>query len=405
MPTRNQSQFVEAAIRSALVQGNDELRLIVQDGASSDGTPDLLARLAGGAPAIEFRSEADAGPADALNRAFARALANPKTQLFGWLNSDDLFAAGALGRVQAHFSSHPDHVAVYGQARHVDINGGDLGLYPTGSPAQPLTDWAEGCPICQPTLWLRREALEAILPLDTTLKAAFDFDLWFKLFKLFPRRIDFIDEVLAYSRLHALGITLSQRRTVALEGLRVLHRHLGGAPGHWLLTYADELRRQLPDGEGMPLRQRLSLTLVEAAQWLSPNEAQAVAMRWRSDRAVALASRDCVVDVHPDGWMPAQATLRLRARQACRLVLRGRHEGGQAVPLALQAIGPEGQRQTLSVPGRGSFSWTLQVGAQPDTTQHWQLLCTPGFVPARTAAGSTDTRELGWLLDSVTTTG
>lgn len=402
MPTRNQATYLAEAVDSVFAQGLPGLRLWVQDGASDDGTQALLARLAERHAGLSWVSEPDEGPADALNRAFAQVLGDPAVACIGWLNSDDLYTPGALRRALDQLDAHPEQVAVYGQGRHIDAQGRPLDRYPTQGPDRPLATWADGCPICQPTMVLRREALEAILPLDATLKAAFDFDLWFKLFERFPGRIGFIDAEQACSRLHDQGITLSQRKRVMLEGLQVLQRHLGRAPGHWVQTYADELRRQLPDGDDPPLRIRLAHALVEAAQWLPREEITALSLAWRQDRAIALATRQLVIDVHPDGWMPAEATLRLRSTAPSSLLLRGRHDGPQAEALRLEAIGPDGGVQTLEVARRGPFTWRLETAARPGMTQHWRLRCTPGFVPAGEPAGSADSRELGWRLDAAT---
>lgn len=399
MPTLNQASFISAAIDSVFAGGVGISELIVADGGSVDETQARVAHLARvHGDRLRCQSARDAGSADAVNKAIALA----SSDVVGWLNSDDLYAPGAIDRALAHFAAHPDHVAVYGHGEHIDVEGRLLGRYPTRGPEWPLSGWADGCPICQPTMFLRREAVEAILPLDISLRAAFDYDLWFKLFTRFPGRIGFIDEVQAYSRLHDQGITLSQRRTVALEGLKVVHRYLGRAPGHWLLTYAEELRRQLPDGEDPPLRARLAGALSEAATWLGTHEVQRVARQWQADRAVLLASRHCVVDAYPDGWLPVSCAIRLRADRPSTLVLRGRHEGAQPAVLHLEAVSEDGQVQAIDVRRRGAFAWGLKVPALPGVTQHWQLRCSPGFVPARTAAGSTDTRELGWLLDSAT---
>ncbi len=40
-------------------------------------------------------------------------------------------------------------------------------------------------------------------------------------------------------------ISFRMRRNVALEGLRVLHRHLGRAPAHWALTHINEARNSV----------------------------------------------------------------------------------------------------------------------------------------------------------------
>ncbi len=179
MPTRNHVDFIAQAIASVVAQGIDGLELIVQDGASTDGTQALLAEMAEQHAGLHWLSEPDAGPAEAVNRAIARA----RAPVIGWLNSDDLYTPGAIARALDHLGRHPDHVMVYGEGEHIDASGRVIGRYPTRGPQTPLEAWADGCHICQPTAFFRREAFDALGGLDTTLRTAFDYDFWLRLLK------------------------------------------------------------------------------------------------------------------------------------------------------------------------------------------------------------------------------
>lgn len=401
MPTRNQARFLAAAVESILSQEATGLRLWVQDGASQDGTVAVLNQLSERYPTLAWASEPDGGPAQALNLAMAQVLKDPEVAVVGWLNSDDLLAPGALGRVLAHLSEHPDQVAVYGEGEHVDVDGRSLGRYPTGAPDQPLSNWADGCPICQPTVWLRREAVEALWPLDTSLRTAFDFEAWLRLWKRFPDRIGRLHQVQAFSRLHEEGITLSQRRRVALESMAVIRRHIGPAPSHWLLTCANELMATWPDGDPTPPLARLGALLAEARPFMEAVEATRLSQHWRAHRALALGRTDAWLDLEPDGWLLGQGELRLRPARSASLQITGRHSGPLREPLHLQALGPQGQSHRLSVPPAGVFNWRWPVEASPQATQHWRLQASPTFVPAQCEPGSQDRRALACQITSL----
>jgi glycosyltransferase involved in cell wall biosynthesis len=123
MPSFNQAEFLTAAVLSVLESAADDVELVVADGASTDGTQALLADLALRFPGrLRWQSAPDGGPAAAINDAVRRA----RAPLLGWLNSDDLYAPGAITRALAHFATHPDDVMAYGQATHVDIAGQHL---------------------------------------------------------------------------------------------------------------------------------------------------------------------------------------------------------------------------------------------------------------------------------------
>ena len=75
-----------------------------------------------------------------------------------YLNSDDVYLPGAVTHAVGALQAHPDAAAVYGEGYHVDEAGAILERYPTESfDADRLR---EICFICQPTVFLRREAVE-----------------------------------------------------------------------------------------------------------------------------------------------------------------------------------------------------------------------------------------------------
>jgi glycosyltransferase involved in cell wall biosynthesis len=178
MPTLNQAGFIAESVDSVMAQGVDGLELVVSDGGSTDGTLSELAGLAARYPGrLRWTSGPDAGPADAVNAAVARAAA----PIVGWLNSDDLYAPGAVRRALEHFAAHPDDVMVYGEADHVDEHGARIERYPSRGPETPMSEYADGCHVCQPSAFFRREAFDALGGLDTRLRAAFDYDFWLRL--------------------------------------------------------------------------------------------------------------------------------------------------------------------------------------------------------------------------------
>lgn len=237
MPSLNQARYIDAAIDSVLEQDYPDLELVIADGGSEDGTVALLkSRQAATNSRLRWFSRRDSGPAQAVNT----ALTQVRGTIVGWLNSDDLYAPGAVLRAVDALQANPTWLMVYGHGQHVDGNGQPLHDYPTLLPPAPVAQFSEGCFICQPTVFFQRSVSVLLGKLDESLKTAFDFDYWLRAFMAFPDRIGFVDALQAYSRLHEDCITLRMRRTVALEGMQVLARHLGSAPKEWLLTYVNE---------------------------------------------------------------------------------------------------------------------------------------------------------------------
>lgn len=240
MPTLNQFNFITTAIDSVLGQDYPNIELIVADGGSVDGTVDFLIFKQAEDQRLRWFSEPDTGPAEAINKALRLA----RGTVIGWLNSDDLYTFGAVTRATNVLMARPDCLMLYGHGEHIDEQGTVIDWYPTLPPETSIDEFADGCFICQPTVFFKRSMIILLGSLDESLKTAFDFDYWLRAFTKLPGRIGFVDAVQAYSRLHEDCITLRMRRTVALEGIQVLARHLSHAPTHWLLTYAEELRSQ-----------------------------------------------------------------------------------------------------------------------------------------------------------------
>jgi hypothetical protein len=400
MPTRNQASFIEEAVRSALDQPEVD-ELVVADGASSDGTQARLAVLAAAYPGrLNWVSEPDLGPADAVNRAVARAAGS----VVGWLNSDDLYAPGAAARALQAFSAHPEHVLVYGEAEHVDERGEHPARYPTLDPDTPLSAWADGCPVCQPTAFFRRDAFTALGGLDIGLRTAFDYEFWLRVWKTYPGRIGFVPDVQARSRLHLEGITLRMREQVALEGLQVVHRHIGPAPVHWLLTHAGEALARCPF-ESAPdaVRTHLIALARQAQGWLATGGVEQFQRHLSAHRGWQLARADFAADVHADGWAPPALALRIRqsaARPFRRLRLWGRNASPRRQPLDLSLIDQDGVLLWQGgVGGVGGFNLVLPLPAAHEAL-HLTLHSKSHFVPADGNPASTDRRALAFLLDA-----
>lgn len=280
MPSFNQARFIERALGSVLTQSWHNVEVIVQDGASTNGTQAILSRIGEQDTRLRWASAPDNGPAEAINQALKRA----RGTYIGWLNADDAYAPGAIERAVTTMQQHPEWMLCYGQGEHIDAHGNVIDLYPTlpdasdTAPKVPNKQaFQHGCFICQPTVFFKAVMPRLLGTLDTTLGASFDFDYWLRAFNAFPSRIGYVPHVQAYSRLHDDTITHRQRRRVALEGMQVLARHQGSAPGHWVLTYLEE-QRQASTSEQV-LKSELATLLAEIKPLMQPDEWHALEQR------------------------------------------------------------------------------------------------------------------------------
>ena len=103
----NQKQYLKACMDSILTQTGCELEYIVVDAGSTDGSRELIESYADRVIKV---FERDDGPADGLNKGFARATGD----VYGFINSDDYLLPGALKRVTEFFLAHPHNAFMTG---------------------------------------------------------------------------------------------------------------------------------------------------------------------------------------------------------------------------------------------------------------------------------------------------
>jgi glycosyltransferase involved in cell wall biosynthesis len=120
----NQEKYLPACIESILSQTGVELEYIVVDPGSTDGSRAIITSYG---DQIVKVFEPDEGPADGLNKGFAHATGD----IYGFINSDDYLAPGALGAVAAFFNRHGDQVFVTGQGSTENEHGSRTPIRPT----------------------------------------------------------------------------------------------------------------------------------------------------------------------------------------------------------------------------------------------------------------------------------
>jgi carbamoyltransferase len=170
-PTFNQGKFIERTIRSIMQQAYPALRYVVMDGGSSDGTCEILSRLAEQFD-IRWESRKDRGQADAINNGFAMV----EGEIMGWINSDDLLTARALLFVGSFFDQNPDVDVIYGHRLLINENDMEIGRWitpPYNPEALTFFDY-----VPQETLFWRRRIWEkAGGNLNVDFHFALDWDL------------------------------------------------------------------------------------------------------------------------------------------------------------------------------------------------------------------------------------
>lgn len=214
-PSFNQGRFIDATIRSVLAQDYPALEYLVIDGGSTDET---LAILRSYGDLLSWVSAPDHGQADAINRGWRRG----RGEILAWLNSDDLYAPGAVRAAVASLAQHPAAAGVYGDCGYIDADGQTIGAHRTAPFDYAKLLRTSYAYIPQPATFLRRAALEQVGYLDAQLTMVLDLDLWLRLGRVAP--LAYVPQRWASFREHATSKTLSQQLRAAPEILMIIRR-------------------------------------------------------------------------------------------------------------------------------------------------------------------------------------
>src|SRR6185436_17694269 len=214
----NRKDFIAGAIENVVEQQYPNFEHIVVDGASTDGTVDILRSY----PHVDLISEPDAGSVFALNKGLRKISGD----IFGWLNSDERYLPGVLGRVADYFDRNPHWDLIFGTNQFVDRYGRVLGqtrFREFDLHRQILGLNAISAPSA---MFMRRRALEGIGgQADETWRGAYDHEMWIRVGKKF--HVQAINECFSTFALHQDCGIMNDPQSSWLEVRRIRKQHGG----------------------------------------------------------------------------------------------------------------------------------------------------------------------------------
>jgi len=223
---RNGRETIRDAIASVRHQFYGDIEHIVVDGASTDGTAELLREMRDDITVLV--SEPDHGIYDALNKGIRLATG----EVIGFLNADDVYEDDwVLSRIAAAFNSRRVD-AVYGDLEYVSRDDLDrvVRYWRAGPFSYERLGWGWMPP--HPTFYARRSVYERLGGYDTSYRIAADYDCILRF--LGPGRVApaYIPSVLVRMRLggvsnRSLGLVLRKMR----EDYRALKKNRVGGVG------------------------------------------------------------------------------------------------------------------------------------------------------------------------------
>lgn len=217
-PTFNQGEFLEATIRSVLLQGYPNLEYMVIDGGSTDGSVDIIRRYAD--PITYWISEEDRGQSHAINKGLVRS----KGTILGWLNSDDIYMPGTIFRAVEMFSQHDEIDVVYGHIDRIDQKGR---IVPTPILPKDKVTFDKHTALMesvvnQPGSFWRKRIMDKVGYLNDSLHYGMDYEYWTRMLlagAVFWR----VNETVAMFRLSASSKTVGQTARMARESISIIN--------------------------------------------------------------------------------------------------------------------------------------------------------------------------------------
>jgi glycosyltransferase involved in cell wall biosynthesis len=224
--TLNRKALLERCIEGVAQQTYPDKEHIIIDGASTDGTVELLQSYSRRYSHIRWISEKDNGISSALNKGLALA----SGEIIGINGDDDFYLPGTFEIVAREFEEDPSVGLVAG---HCECIRNDGRLYYTSKAAfssrQELIkhwkSWGTTTFLPAPSTFFRKECVNAVGGFDDADRYAMDYHHWIKITEKFGVRI--VDKVLAKFRYDDGTVTFSQAEKQRAETHAISRKYWG----------------------------------------------------------------------------------------------------------------------------------------------------------------------------------
>jgi glycosyltransferase involved in cell wall biosynthesis len=213
----NNVRDIERTVLSVLNQTYPNIEYLVIDGASNDGTLDILKKYEG--RLAQLISEKDKGIYDAMNKGLA--LASGEYILF--MNSgDELYAADTVENV---FASAPDADIYYGETEMYNEDWKSLGQRRHKAPETfSWKDFKYGMSISHQAIYIRRSLTE---PYDPQYKLSADID-W--IIKAAKKALKIVNTRMYVAKYLVGGMSKKKHRQSLIERFHIFSKHYGLIP-------------------------------------------------------------------------------------------------------------------------------------------------------------------------------
>lgn len=226
---RNARDTLPLTIASVRQQTHRNVEHIIVDGASSDGTVDVIRTHA--TNIAKWISEPDVGIYDAMNKGIRLATGD----VIAFLNADDIYVSDRLLDEIAELMTSQDLDAVYGDVVYVRPSSPDhiRRRYRSGRFSPAMLRW--GMMPAHPSLFLRRQVFEKIGEFRTDYRISGDFEFIARVFSDPGVRFKYVPQV--FVRMALGGVSTAGWRNNVLANREVLRAcRENSIPTNWIMV-------------------------------------------------------------------------------------------------------------------------------------------------------------------------
>ena len=218
----NSAKTIRQTIESVLSQDYDDLEYIVVDGASKDGTVDILKEYEG---KIKYISEPDKGIYDALNKGVKLATG----EVIGTIGGDDFYPnTQVISHIVKAFQDFKTD-AIYGDKQYVNIGDDNTIVRYWRSGEYQRENWLKGWMPPHLSFYLKKSAIETYGNYITDFTCSGDYELMLRMLYKNNLSAHYLPEVVMTMRnggtstaswKHRYRANMEDRRAWQINGLR-----------------------------------------------------------------------------------------------------------------------------------------------------------------------------------------
>lgn len=215
----NRAGTIRGAIESVLAQDYPDIEYIVVDGASEDGSIDVIKEYEGRIATVV--SEPDGGMYEAINKGIRLATGD----VVGLLHSDDfLYDNQVVSRIVSRLEETGADF-LYGNGLFVNAGNTDKVVRNWIGGAYRVWKVRHGWLPLHPTCYIRREAIEKRGLYNETFKIAADSDFLFRYLLGGDMTVTYLDEYIVRMRMGGLSTDSGKRKLMWREDIRMYRSH------------------------------------------------------------------------------------------------------------------------------------------------------------------------------------